>query len=86
MRLFWASVSQQLALAAIVTTLFFPALVVIALLGGALLGVSVHSLVTFGESFGAVTGILLWWAIGFAPAFAYTLAVPPWPAPAASRR
>jgi hypothetical protein len=75
MRLSWASISQQLVFAAIVTTLFFPAVAVIGLLGSALLGLPVHSLVTFGDRFGAVTGLLLWWAITFAPAFAYTSAL-----------
>jgi hypothetical protein len=85
MRLSWAWVRQQLIFAAIVTTLFFPAVAVIALLGSAMLGLSVHSLATFGDRFGALTGILLWWAVCFVPGLAYTVAFPPW-APVTSQR
>jgi len=35
------------------------------------LGVSFHSFVTFGDTFNALAGLLVWWAIGFLPAFAY---------------
>lgn len=71
MRLQLSSISQTTVMAAIVTTLFFPVGAALALLCCAVLGISVHSLATFGNTFNAVAGVLVWWAICFLPAFAY---------------
>jgi len=68
----WDSISRPLVLAAIVDTLCFPALAILALFGGAMFGFSVHSLMTFGGAFGDLAGIALWWAIGLVPALVYT--------------
>jgi len=73
----WDSISRPLVFAAIVDTLCFPALALLALFGGALFGLPVHALVTFGGMFGDLAGIALWWTIGLVPALAYTLACAP---------
>lgn len=64
-------VPQLTIMAAIVTTLCFPAAAALVLLSCALLGVPIHSVVTFGETFNALAGVSVWWVIGFLPAFAY---------------
>ena len=70
-RLF-GSISQMTVMAAIVTTLMcWPVGALLALLCFAVLGVSFHSFVTFGDTFNALAGLLVWWTIGFLPAFAY---------------
>jgi len=72
------SVRQMAVMAAIVTTMLcLPVGALLALLSVAVLGVSVHSFITFGESFNAVGGLFVWWALGFVPAFGYAaLAMP----------
>jgi hypothetical protein len=66
-------VAQTSVMAAIVTTLCFPAAAALALLGCALLGVPIYAVVTFGDSLNALAGVSLWWMIGFLPAFAYAV-------------
>ncbi len=58
-------------MAAIVATLCFPVAAALALLSCALLGVPIHTLVTFGDTLNAFAGVSLWWAIGLVPAFGY---------------
>ena len=66
------SISQMTVMAAIVTTLMYgPVGALLALSCFVALGVSLHSFVTFGDTFNAVAGLLVWWAIGFLPAFGY---------------
>lgn len=77
MRLQLSSIPQMTLMAAIVTTLCFPVGAVLALLSCAALGVSVHSFVTFGDTFNALAGVSVWWAIGFLPALAYAAFVLP---------
>jgi len=67
-----ASISQIPVMAAIVTTLMYgPVGALLALSSFVSLGVSFHSFVTFGDTFNAVVGLLVWWAIGFLPALGY---------------
>lgn len=76
-RLF-GSISQMTVMAAIVTTLMcWPVGALLALLCFAVLGVSFHSFVTFGDTFNALAGLLVWWTIGFLPAFAYAAFILP---------
>jgi hypothetical protein len=72
------SIRQIALMAAIVTTLLcVPVGALLALLSAVLLGVSVHSFVTFGERLHAVGGLFVWWALAFVPAFGYAaLAMP----------
>jgi hypothetical protein len=68
------SIRQIAVMAAIVTTLLcVPVGALLAFLSAVLLGVSVHSFVTFGERFNAVGGLFVWWAVAFVPAFGYAL-------------
>jgi len=72
MRRLLGSISQMTVMAAIVTTLMcWPVGALLALLCFAVLGVSFHSFVTFGDTFNALAGLLVWWTIGFLPTFAY---------------
>ena len=72
MRRLLGSIPQMTVMAAIVTTLMcWPVGALLALLCFAVLGVSFHSFVTFGDTFNALAGLLVWWTIGFLPAFAY---------------
>jgi len=67
------SISQTMVMAAIVTTLLcLPVGAVLALFSFAVLSVSLHSFVTFGDTFHAVAGLLAWWLVGFLPAYAYS--------------
>jgi hypothetical protein len=72
MRRLSGSISQITVMAAIVTTLMYgPVGALLALLCFAVLGVSFRSFVTFGDTFNALPGLLVWWAICFLLAFAY---------------
>ena len=78
MRRLFGSISQMTVMAAIVTTLMcWPVGALLALLCFAVLGVSFHSFVTFGDTFNALAGLLVWWTIGFLPAFAYAAFILP---------
>jgi hypothetical protein len=64
--------SQVIVMAAITTTLLWlPVGALLALLCFALLGVSFHAFLTFGDTFNRFLGVLVWWVLGFVPAFAY---------------
>jgi len=66
------SISQMTVMATIVTTLMYWAVgALLALLCFAVPGISFRSFVTFGDTFNALPGLLVWWAICFLPAFAY---------------
>ena len=68
------SIRQMAVMAAIVTTMLcVPVGALLALLSVALLGISVHSFVTFGERLNAVGGLFVWWALAFVPAFGYAV-------------
>ena len=59
-------------MAAIVATLLCgPLGALLALFSFALLGISVHSFVTFGDTLNAVAGLFAWWLVTFVPAFGY---------------
>jgi hypothetical protein len=58
-------------MAAIVATMLLPPAAGIAWLVMQLFGASFPLIVTFGERIGAVEGLLAWWGIFFAAAFAY---------------
>jgi hypothetical protein len=78
MRRLLGSISQITVMAAIVTALMcWPVGALLALLCFAVLGVSFHSFVTFGDTFNALAGLLAWWTIGFLPAFAYAAFIMP---------
>ena len=67
-----SSIRQTAVMAAIVTTLLCgPIGALLALLSFAVLGVSFHSFVTFGDRFHAAGGLLVWWLVAFVPAFGY---------------
>ena len=72
------SIRQMAVMAAIVTTMLcVPVGALLGLLSVAVLGVSVHSFITFGERLNAVGGLLVWWALVFVPALGYAaLAMP----------
>lgn len=66
-------------MAAIVATLWFPPGAALLWLGGALLGVPIRVLVTFGDRLHAAVGLVLWWLIVFLPALAYSAVfMPSW--------
>ncbi len=68
------SIRQTAVMAAIVTTMLcVPVGALLALLSVTLLGISVHSFVTFGERLNAVGGLFVWWALAFVPAFGYAV-------------
>lgn len=66
-----ASYSQVLVMAAIVATLLLVPAAGIAWLVSMLLGLPFASLVTFGASVGALTGLFAWWGIFFVLAVVY---------------
>ena len=72
------SMRQTAVMAAIVTTLMCgPVGALLALFSFAVLGISFHSFLTFGERLNAFGGLLAWWLVAFVPAFGYaTLAMP----------
>ena len=64
--------SHVIVMAAITTTLLWlPVGALLALLCFALLGISFHAFLTFGDTFNQFLGVLVWWVLGFLPAFAY---------------
>ncbi len=66
------SIRATAVMAAIVTTMLcVPVGALLALLSFAVLGISLHSFVTFGDRLNAVGGLFVWWAIAFVPAFGY---------------
>jgi len=68
----WHSIRATALMAAIVTTMLCgPVGALLALLSFAVLGISLHSFVTFGDRFNALGGLLVWWLITFVPAFGY---------------
>jgi len=63
---------QTAVMAAIVTTLMCgPVGALLALFSFAVLGISFHSFLTFGERFNAFVGLLVWWLVAFVPAYGY---------------
>jgi hypothetical protein len=79
MRLVLRSLPQMLVIAGIVTTaLFVPIVAVLALLAFTLFGVSLRSFVTFGHTLTILEGVLVWWAVVYLPAMAYSVFVMPW--------
>ena len=62
-------------MAAIVATMLLPPAAGIAWLVTQLVGASFPAIVTFGERVAAVAGMLAWWVIFFAAAFAYAVVV-----------
>ena len=67
-----ASLSQVAGMAALVASLlYFPVGAVLALLCFAARDVSIHSFITFGDTFNPLPGLLMWWVFAFVPAFAY---------------
>lgn len=59
-------------MAAIVTTLLWLPLGALAAWAGyALLGVSVHTFLSFGDRVHPAAGLLAWWGLAFLPALAY---------------
>lgn len=85
-RIAWPDGAQMRAtaiMAAIVTTLLCgPVGALLALFSFAVLGISLHSFVTFGDRLNAVGGLFAWWIVGFVPAFGYAaLAMPERAAP-----
>ena len=78
MRMVFRSLPQMLVMAGVVTTaLYVPVMALLALLAVAVFGVSLRSLVTFGEALNAVEGLLAWWGILFVPALAYSACMMP---------
>jgi hypothetical protein len=74
-----ASLSETAMLAAVVTTmLYVPACALLALLCFAVRDVSLAGFITFGGTYPAYVGALVWWVILFVPAFAYVTLLPPW--------
>jgi hypothetical protein len=79
MRLQLGSISQIAVMAAVVTSLLYcPAGALLALLCFVAMGVSFHAFVTFGDTFSAFAGLLVWWTVVFLPAFAYAAFTLPW--------
>ena len=73
------SLKQMAVMAAVVTTmLFWPIGALLALACFLVLGIPVESLVTLGHTFYAWAGLLVWWAIGYLPAFAYSVYMTHW--------
>lgn len=73
--------SETAMLAAVVTTmLYLPACALLALLCFAVGDVSPSAFITFGGTYPAFVGVLVWWVVAFVPAFAYAALVPPWKA------
>jgi len=61
-------------MAAIVTTMLCgPVGALLALFSFAVLGISFHSFLTFGDRLNAVGGLFAWWALAFVPAFGYAV-------------
>jgi hypothetical protein len=66
-------------MAAITTTLLcLPVGALLALLCFALLDIPFHAFLTFADAVNGFQGLLLWWTIGFLPAFAYAAYFRPW--------
>jgi hypothetical protein len=73
------SLSQMAVMAAVVTTLlFWPIGALLALACFLVLGIPVESLVTLGDRFYAWAGLVVWWCIGYLPAFAYSAFMTRW--------
>jgi hypothetical protein len=73
-RAFLLSIRQIAVMAAIVTTLLCgPVGALLALFSFAVLGVSFHSFLTFGDRLNAFGGLLVWWVVAFVPAFGYAV-------------
>jgi hypothetical protein len=73
------TLSEMAMLAAVVATLLYvPAAALLALLCFTVWDTSLHSFITFADTFRPFAGLLAWWVVGFIPAFAYAALVPPW--------
>jgi hypothetical protein len=73
------SLKQMAVMAAVVTTmLLFPVGALLALVCFIALGISLESFVTLGDTFYAWAGLLVWWGIGYLPAFAYSAYMTRW--------
>jgi len=69
----------MLVMAGVVTTaLYVPVMAVLALGADVLFGLPLRAFVTFGESLGAVTGVVVWWIVLFVPALVYSACMMPW--------
>lgn len=70
---------QVMVMAAIVTTLLLlPAGAVLAWACSAFAGVSLGAFVTFGDRLNRFEGLVVWWFLGFVPAFAYAASLMSW--------
>ena len=79
MRLVLRNLPQMLVMAGVVTTaLYVPVMAVLALFSVEVVGVPLHSLVTFGEALSAVEGVAAWWIVLFIPALVYSACMMPW--------
>ena len=68
-----ASFAQVTGMAVLVACLlYFPVIGALAFLCFALKGVSLHSFITFGDTYAPFAGLLAWWTVGFVPALAYS--------------
>ena len=71
------SIPQTLVMAAIVTTALYVPVGGLLALVFALLGVSLHALVTFDGLLGGVEGVIAWWGIFCVPALVYAACMMP---------
>jgi hypothetical protein len=70
----WHAIRATALMAAIVTTMLCgPVGALLALFSFAVLGISLHSFVTFGDRLSAVGGLFVWWVIAFVPAYGYAV-------------
>jgi hypothetical protein len=76
--------SKFAVMAAIVATLTYVPLCLMAALGFRLLGGSIEGILTFGGALHVVLGVLAWWVIFFAAACAYAAWMYPWDDPGAA--
>lgn len=68
-----ASFAQVTGMAVLVASLlYFPVFGVLAFLCFALKGVSLHTFITFGDTYASFGGLVAWWTVGFVPALAYS--------------
>ena len=66
-------------MAAIVATLWFPVVALIAVGASTVLDFPIRLVVTFGDRLHGAAGLLLWWLIVFVPALAYSAVfMPSW--------
>jgi len=78
MRAVLKSLSQMAVMAAIVATLAYFPLGLLATLAFRLFGIPFDALVTFGGALGMFLGLVSWWLVAFAGACAYAAWMFPW--------